>query len=487
MAAGDVVVTAFRLQQSAPVSGIVVGEATYRASQRSIGYREIGAHRGEGKEEPVRAWEAVAVEDSDRPATPLVGRDSELSYLSSLAFAEAEQGCCSSRCSEPRGSERRACSAELRELVTGDTSGIIWRQGRCLSYGTGVSFSAFGELVKQHAGILESDPAEIVERKVSAAVGALVDDTTTRHWIEAYLRPLVGLEGAERLSGDRRGEAFSAWRLFIEALAANGRVVLAFEDLHWADDGLLDFLEHLHLWAGDIPVTIVSTARPELGERRPGWSSLLELEPLSSDETGELVEALLGTTRLRSERREELLARAAGNPLYAEEFVRMLQERTDDEELPLPETVQALIAGRLDTLHPEAKEVLRDAAVIGTGFWVGALAHVGGLHPEAGRAKARGSSGRNWCGRGRGAGSRTRPVRVLARSHPRRRLRADPTRRACREAPGSRCVDRVAGSGPRGPRAARAPLHAGARVCAALPSGDRRPQGTGPDGASGRG
>jgi hypothetical protein len=112
---------------------------------------------------------------------------------------------------------------ELRDLVTGETSGIIWREGRSLSYGTGVSFSAFGELVKQHAGILESDPAEIVERKVSAAVGALVDDTTTRHWIEAYLRPLVGLEGAERLSGDRRGEAFSAWRRFIEGLAANGR------------------------------------------------------------------------------------------------------------------------------------------------------------------------------------------------------------------------------------------------------------------------
>jgi class 3 adenylate cyclase/tetratricopeptide (TPR) repeat protein len=382
-ATGDVVVTAFRLQAGAPVGGIVVGEATYRASQRSIGYREIEPIAAKGKEEPVRAWEAVAVEDAaGRPAAPLVGRNSELSYLSSLAFADAGQGLLLVTLLGAAGIGQTRLLGELRELVTGDTSGIIWRQGRCLSYGTGVSFSAFGELVKQHAGILESDPAEIVERKVGSAVAALVDDTTTRHWIEAYLRPLVGLEGAERLSGDRRGEAFSAWRRFIEGLAANGRVVLVFEDLHWADDGLLDFLEHLHLWARDIPVTIVSTARPELGERRPGWSSLLELEPLSSDETGELVEALLGTTLLRSERREELLARAAGNPLYAEEFVRMLQERPDDEELPLPETVQAIIAGRLDTLHPEAKEVLRDAAVVGTGFWVGALAHVSGLHPE---------------------------------------------------------------------------------------------------------
>jgi hypothetical protein len=381
MAAGDVVVTSFRLQQAAPVGEIVVGEATYRATQRTIEYAELEPVAAKGKQELLRAWKAVAVEaPAGRPAARLVGRDAELSRLLALVGSDEP--------AVPRlvtlvggpGVGKSRLLWELRRSL--DSSDVVWRQGRCLGYGSGISFSAFAELVKTHAEILESDPAETVGRKLGATVAALVPDEATRHWTEAYLRPLVGLDGAERISGDRRGEAFAAWRRFVESIAARGRVVLAFEDLHWADDGLLDFIEHLHRWSVGLPLTIVCTARPELSERRPMWPGVVQVEPLSVQDTTALVDALLGSTALRAELRDQLLVRAAGNPLYAEEFVRMFQERRGDEELHLPETVQALIAGRLDTLHPQAKEILRDAAVVGHGFWVGALAQVSGLNPE---------------------------------------------------------------------------------------------------------
>jgi class 3 adenylate cyclase len=383
MAAGDVVVTSFRLQQAAPVGEIVVGEATYRATQRGIEYVELEPVSAKGKQERLRAWKAVAVnEPAARPAARLVGRDAELLQLRSLVGSDELQ--------TPRlvtliggaGVGKSRLLWELRRSLEEGADEVVWRQGRCLGYGSGVSFSAFAELVKSHAGILESDAAETVGEKLGATVAALVRDEAARGWTEAYLRPLVGLEGAERLSGDRRGEAFSAWRHFVESIATSGRVVLAFEDLQWADDGLLDFIEYLHRWSVEVPLSIVCTSRPELSERRTMWPGVVQVEPLSVEDTTALVDALLGSTALRPELRDALLVRAAGNPLYAEEFVRMFQERRNDEDFQLPETVQALISGRLDTLHPQAKEIVRDAAVVGHGFWVGALAHVSGLHRE---------------------------------------------------------------------------------------------------------
>ena len=382
MAAGDVVVTAFRLQQAAPVGEIVVGEATYRATQRAIEYAELAPVAAKGKPEPLPAWRAVAVDDpARRPAARLVGRGHELSQLRSLVGSDDLGAPQLVTLVGGAGVGKSRLLWELRQSLEDDSEEVVWRQGRCLGYGSGISFSAFAELVKSHAEILESDAPETVEGKLSSTVASLVQDAAARDWTEAYLRPLVGLEGAERLSGDRRGEAFAAWRRFVEGIASRSRVVLAFEDLQWADDGLLDFIEHLHRWTG-LPLTIVCTARPELSERRPMWPGVVQIEPLSAEDTTALVDDLLGTMALGPELRDELLVRAAGNPLYAEEFVRMFQERRSDEGVQLPETVQALISGRLDTLHPEAKEILRDAAVVGHGFWVGALAHVGGRQKE---------------------------------------------------------------------------------------------------------
>ena len=382
MAAGDVVVTAFRLQQAAPVAGIVVGEGTRRATERVVEFDALEPIAAKGKREPLRTWSAVALRQTPAGAgVDLVGRGSELAHLRAIVRSGNADQPGFVTLVGPAGIGKSRLLSELRRALGRETEPLLWLQGRCLAYGSGLSFAAFAEVVKSHVGILESDPAQLVERKLSAAVAAGVDDEATRRWVEAYLRPLVGLGGAERLSGDHRDEAFSAWRRFVESLTDAGSVVLVVEDVHWSDDGQLDLIEHLAEWVRDLRLTIVCTARQELTERRPDWPGIVQLEPLSTDDTEALVDALLGPTTAPADLRETLLVRAAGNPLYAEEFVRMLQEREGDD-LRLPETVQGIIASRLDALHPEARELVRDASVVGNGFWTGALAHIGGLRPE---------------------------------------------------------------------------------------------------------
>ena len=168
--------------------------------------------------------------------------------------------------------------------------------------------------------------------------------------------------------------------------------MLVFEDLHWADDGLLDFIDHLVDWAGGVPILVVCTARPELLARRAGWgggkpnAATLSLSPLDDDQTARLLAALLERSVLPAETQTALLQRAGGNPLYAEEFVRMVADRelvAGDEDLPLPESVQGIVAARLDALPDEEKTLLQDAAVIGKVFWLGAAAGIGGLERAA--------------------------------------------------------------------------------------------------------
>jgi tetratricopeptide (TPR) repeat protein len=160
-------------------------------------------------------------------------------------------------------------------------------------------------------------------------------------------------------------------------------LVLVLEDLHWADESLLDFVDELVDWVTDVPLLVVGTARPELLERRPGWgggklnATTLALRPLSDEETAGLVGQLLERPLIAAESQQGLLERAGGNPLYAEQYADLFRERGSVDELPLPETVQGLIAARLDGLPPEEKELLRDAAVMGKIFWVGALGREG--------------------------------------------------------------------------------------------------------------
>ena len=271
---------------------------------------------------------------------------------------------------------------ELGRVVDADAELITWRQGRSLPYGEGVSFWALGEIVKAQAGILESDPADVTEKRLTEAV-ADISDENERSWIERHLRPLVGLASDDPTAGDRRGEAFAAWRRFLEVLALGGPTVLVFEDIHWADDGLLDFIDGLVDWVDGVPLLVVCTARPELLERRPGWgggkrnATTVSLAPLGDEETARLVLALLGQPLLEADVQRQLVERAAGNPLYAEEFVRML-EAGGSIDGRLPETVQGIVTARIDLLPAEEKELLQQAAVLGKVFWSDALATVAG-------------------------------------------------------------------------------------------------------------
>jgi class 3 adenylate cyclase/tetratricopeptide (TPR) repeat protein len=382
MVSGDVVNTAARLQGAAPVNGILVGEATYRATRHVIDYREAPPVEAKGKAEPVKVWEAVAARSrfgsdvEQKLRTPLVGRERERSLLAdALERARREQSVQLVTLVGVPGIGKSRLVAELFQIIEAEPDYTNWRQGRSLPYGERVSFWALGEIVKGHAGILESDDAASAEERLVAMVEALTDDEREREWLARHTRPLVGLEGAERAE---REEAFAAWRRLLEAAAEQRPLVLVFEDLHWADDGLLDFVDHLADWATTVPLLIVGTARPELLDRRPGWGGgkrnafTLSIGALSDDETAQLLQRLLDRPVLDADAQQAVLQRAEGNPLYAEEYARMLAERQDGD-LPLPETVQGLIAARIDGLTPEEKTLLQDASVIGKVFWPGAL------------------------------------------------------------------------------------------------------------------
>ena len=383
LVAGDVVNTAARLQAAAPVNGILAGEKTHRATHQAIEYRPCAPVMAKGKQEPVPAWEAVSARslfgvDVDlKPVTRLVGRRRELDQLlDALGRARAER--------EPQlvtivgvpGMGKSRLVQELSARIEAEPDLIRWRQGRSLPYGEGVSFWALGEMVKGEAGILESDAAPVAEAKLRETLARVCGEQEIE-WLRTMLQPLVGIAD-DASGGDRRSEAFAAWRRFLEALAAERATVLVFEDLHWADDGLLDFVDSLVDWATDLPLLVVASARPELLTRRPHWgggktnAATLSLAPLSEAETAELVHTILERSVLPAEVQSAVLARAGGNPLYAEEFARMVDERGDlhdGEQLDLPDSVQGLISARLDSLTRAEKELLQDAAVVGKVFW----------------------------------------------------------------------------------------------------------------------
>jgi class 3 adenylate cyclase/tetratricopeptide (TPR) repeat protein len=402
MASGDVVNTAARLQAAAPVDGILVGETTYRATDRAITYRPAEPVVAKGKSQPLRAWEAqdararFGVDVVQRPTTPLVGRGAELDLL-----LDALRRCRSERAVQlvtmvgVPGIGKSRLVWELFEAVERDPDFITWRQGRSLPYGDGVTYWALGEMIKAQADILDSDTAHEARAKLHVAVFDLLPDPAEAAWVEDHVRALAGVEADGAVAGDRQSEATSAWRRFLEALADRHPLVLVFEDLHWADDALLDFVDHLVDWASGVPMLVLCTARPELLDRRRGWGGgkrnalTIALSPLADPDVARLIGTLLELAVLPAETQTALLDTAAGNPLYAEEYVRMLIDRGhlrhDDDrwrltgaaDLPVPESVQGLIAARLDDLPAEQKRLLQDAAVLGKVVWLGALAAMG--------------------------------------------------------------------------------------------------------------
>jgi len=403
MVAGDVVNTTSRLQEVAPVGGVVIGEITHRATEHIIEYAPLDPVAVKGKAEPVPTWRAKGalgpVRAELEPRTPLIGRDDELALLrQTFARTSRESSVQLVTVTGEPGVGKSRVLVEFHAFLGKETNGSVWRRGRCLPYGEGITFWALGEVIKDEAGILESDSPGEATAKLAAAVERIVPEQSERDWFTARLALLVGARVADAAETTERTESFTAWRRFVEAIAAQRPFVLAFEDLHWADPALLEFVGHLVDRSTGVPLLVLCTARPELYEREPAWgggkrnSTTISLAPLTSDETSRLLSHLLAQAVLPAETQAALLERAGGNPLYAEEFVRMLVDRgilerrgqvaliAPDAEIDVPETVQSLIMARLDTLAPERKALLHDAAVVGRVFWPGALAAMGAIH-----------------------------------------------------------------------------------------------------------
>ncbi len=324
-----------------------------------------------------------------------VGREAELGTLG--------RSCCTrpQRPTAPRfalivgepGIGKSRLLAELARRLDDRSELVTWRQGRCLPFGSNVTFWALSEIVRAAAGILESDGVARTEARLETVLPEGAD----RDHLRARLRPLLGLDADEA----SREENFSAWREFLESLAATGPAVLVIEDLHWADEAMLAFMDYLAESRAGVPLLVLATARPEVLELAgPGAgyvaaATRLALGPLSGEETAELARARLGARSLPTDLQALILERSGGNPLFAEELVRLLEDRGLLEgrggtvglkagvEVPMPDSIGALIAARLDLLAPERKAVLSDAAVVGRTFWAGAVAAVGAREPAA--------------------------------------------------------------------------------------------------------
>jgi class 3 adenylate cyclase/tetratricopeptide (TPR) repeat protein len=393
---GDVVNTASRLQSVASPGEVVVDERTFRATRHAINFEELDEVALKGKENKQAVWRAtglrsrygVAVEEES--TTPYVGRRDEMSLLAdSFERALARRSPQLVTIVGEPGVGKSRLVREFRRVIDDRPDLVWWRQGRCLPYGEGVTFWAIGEVIKAQAGILDSEPAETVTAKLRSTVAALFDDPDEAAWVELRLASLVGLGG----SAAERTELFAAWLRFFEALAARSPLILVVEDIHWADDAVIEFLSHILDWAKDSPILLICTARPELFSSRPDWGGgkrdavTIGLSPLSEDEAVRLMSSLSKRPLMDASLQRALVERSGGNPLYICEFVYLAEEQgwferlRRGDEIPLPDSIASIIAARLDLLGPEEKSLLQAAAVIGRVFWAGALSFVEGLDP----------------------------------------------------------------------------------------------------------
>jgi class 3 adenylate cyclase len=390
MVAGDLVNTASRIQAAAEPGTVLVGEVTRRASEQAIVYKGAGQQELKGKAEPVAVWRALRVVSgvggqlkSTGLEAPFVGRERELKLIKELFHdyaAERKAHLVSVTGIAGIGKSRLAW--EFYKYFDGIVEQVYWQRGRCLAYGEGVAYWALADMVRMRCGVSEDEQPVSALPKVQATLEEHLPDPEERAFVEPRLAHLLGLD--EAAAGDRE-DLFAAWRLFFERLADVNPTVLAFEDMQWADTSLLDFVEYLLEWSRDYPLYVITLARPELQERRPGWGAgqrnftALFLEPLSQRAMEELLEGLVpGLPELL---RKQILARAEGVPLYAVETVRMLLDRGllvadgavytptgEIETLEVPETLHALIAARLDGLSGEERRLLQDGAVLGKTF-----------------------------------------------------------------------------------------------------------------------
>lgn len=401
--AGDVVNTASRLQSVAPPGGVLVCGNTYGLTKTAIQYEEQAAVTLRGRSSPTQVWLALAPTQRQQPdrepdAAPLIDREHELGLLvNALHRSMREQ---LPQLVTLLGRAGIGKSRLVRELFR-HTEGLIdvpltWRTGRCPPFGENVTFAALADIVKAEAGILDTDTAGTAAQRLESAVAELVDPLEADRLTDA-LRPLVGLAGP-KLPAE---ETESAWRRFLVALAARRPTVLVFEDLHWADDTMLRFVELLGSSARDVPLLLLCTARPELVDRDPSWASAIggsltiTLPPLRDTGIATLYAHMFGRAAFSADLLSPLVEVADGNPLYAHEYVRMLIEQgalqqsgrgwslEQSQDLPMPDSVHAVIANRVDLLDTQDRTVLLAASVVGMQFWPGAVAAALGRPVEA--------------------------------------------------------------------------------------------------------
>jgi class 3 adenylate cyclase/tetratricopeptide (TPR) repeat protein len=376
-ATGEAVNLAARLQQGAEPGQILVGPGAHRLTLGRVEVEEIGPVQVRGREEPVWAWAALAA-DGRAPArvavTPLVGREHELELLQNT-YARALQNRRAHLFTvygEPGVGKSRLANEFLASL---ENATIL--TGRSLPYGESITYWPVAEMVKGAAGIADDDPLDVAVEKLRECCPA-----------EA-VADLLGLATGvlEAVHGERSQQEI-AWaaREWAQLMAQTQPLVLVFEDIHWAEDPLLELIEHLTDWVREGPLLILCLARPELLDIRAGWgggrvrATSIELEPLGETESEELIDALTEDGTLSPETRQTLLDKTEGNPLFLEETVLLVEELGEAGAAQIPDTLQALIAARIDRLPPASKSVLQRASVIGRNFWGGAIAH---FDPEA--------------------------------------------------------------------------------------------------------
>ena len=372
-ATGEAVNVAARLQQQAQPGEILIGPFARRLTIGAVETEEVGPVDLKGFGEPLIAWRLVQLLETDgrvvSVAAPFVGREYELDLLeNTLArVIHNERAHLFTIYGEPGVGKSRLA----REFIEG-VEGASVLVGRSLPYGEGVTYWPLAEMVKVAAGITDDDPVKEAVAKLRAQCG---DDA-----VADLLALAVGvLEGIEA----ERSQQEIAWaaREWAAELADARPLILVFEDVHWAEEPLLELIEHLAERVKDSPLMILCLARPELLDIRPGWgggrlrAAAIELEPLAPDETEELLDALLADRELSTSERKTLLEKTEGNPLFVEETTRMLLEGGTAAKR-IPDTLQAMIAARIDRLPRNEKRLLQRAAMIGRIFWEGAVAHL---------------------------------------------------------------------------------------------------------------
>jgi class 3 adenylate cyclase/transcriptional regulator with XRE-family HTH domain/tetratricopeptide (TPR) repeat protein len=387
---GDPVNTADRILRAALAGSVLVGEETYRATRHAVSYEELPPVVAKGKERPIRVWQAISITTvpETRPlgTGPLVGREKELGMLQASweRVVRESQPHLVLLLGEP-GIGKSRLSAEFERWLPDDT---LVLHGRCVPYGEVLGYGALALALKEAAGITADDAAETARARLGVLVEQALSSGGTDDDLSDYARHLALLSGldveADRASSmpDQRAMHVSV-RRFLEALACLRPLCLIVEDIHWADDALLELLEFVASRAQAAPLLLLAQARWDLLEQRPAWArtirefTSIRLEPLDQQRRYDLIAALCHRYQLSGAVVELISRPTGGNPLFIEEMVAMIAERGPVAAAGIPSMIKALLAARLDGLPPEQRSLLQLAAVFGKIFWAGGVRALG--------------------------------------------------------------------------------------------------------------